>query len=463
MKKIRLFLISFCIFFFSSCPQPNPTATITSSPPLKPSIKEWSFLIYMAADNDLEPAAISDINELEAIPSLLQNTDKISILVILDRSTGYDASNSNWSDTRFFEIIRDPAGFNTTIVSKQLNCFELGLSLDTQTELDMANPMVLSQSIDYMKRAYPADNYGLLLWGHGTGWRGEGNNNKTLLNPPLKAVAFDDATGSYMTMPSLDNAVTGKNLSLIGFDTCFGALLEVCYQIRDDAEWFIGSEGVTPSSGWDYTLLFTAFLNRTSLTASDFCDDVIEQFKTQYNGTTGATISKIHLTNIENLFSVMESFAGELADSMTTSAGKELILNNILYTMDIFHYFSFPSDMYVDIYSFTENSINNRSSITSDTSKQNAILSKGTILQNTLNTTVTSSWSKEYGTSRKQIGIHIIPLQAISVPDTSHALAYYKTSSGIDKNAFVEDSIHWTPNLIPQPDSFLDKLFYWTY
>jgi hypothetical protein len=430
-------------------------------PPIVP--KPWTFLVYMSADNDLEPAALADINEIEAVSSSLLDANKVSIIVILDRAVGYDASNGDWKDTRFYEITADPAGVNASIVSKQLDCFELGLLKDTQTELDMANPLVLSQSIEYMKRSYPADNYGLIIWGHGTGWRGEGNNTNTLLNPPLKAVAFDDASGSYMTMPTLDSAITGKDLSLIGFDTCFGALIEVCYQIRDDAEWFIGSEGVTPSSGWDYTALFTAFLNRPSATSSDFCDDVIEQFKNQYMGINGSTVSKIKLSGMENLFNAMESFSGEIANSMTTIAGRDLILNQILTNMDIFHYFSFPSDMYVDIYSFTDVMIYNRFSITSNPTQQENILNKGVTLQNTLNSTVTSTWSKNYGTEKNQMGIHIIPRQSISVPVTSHDSKYFKSNSGIDVSSFVQDSVHWVPNNIPKSDSFLDKLFYWTY
>ncbi|HBG35542.1 MAG TPA: hypothetical protein DDW88_00550, partial [Treponema sp.] len=48
--------------------------------------KAWIFLVYMAADNDLESAAIRDFNELEAAQF---DRAKISILVLLDRSPFY--------------------------------------------------------------------------------------------------------------------------------------------------------------------------------------------------------------------------------------------------------------------------------------------------------------------------------------------------------------------------------------
>ena len=46
-----------------------------------------------------------------------------------------------------------------------------------------------------------------------------------------------------MSLPSFGQAVSGKGVSLIAFDTCFAALLEVAYQIRNDAALFVGSEG----------------------------------------------------------------------------------------------------------------------------------------------------------------------------------------------------------------------------
>ncbi|NLK46675.1 MAG: hypothetical protein GX297_08510, partial [Treponema sp.] len=47
----------------------------------------WTFVIYMAADNDLESEAMRNLNQLEAVSGL--NTNKISILVLIDRNPGH--------------------------------------------------------------------------------------------------------------------------------------------------------------------------------------------------------------------------------------------------------------------------------------------------------------------------------------------------------------------------------------
>ncbi|MBQ3671674.1 MAG: hypothetical protein II921_09425 [Treponema sp.] len=66
---------------------------------------EWTFIVYMAADNNLESAAISDLNEMEEARSFLSAGN--TILVLLDRASAFDATNGDWSDTRLFRVASD--------------------------------------------------------------------------------------------------------------------------------------------------------------------------------------------------------------------------------------------------------------------------------------------------------------------------------------------------------------------
>ena len=43
-------------------------------------------------------------------------------------------------------------------------------------EVDMASPTVLTTFLRHGIQTYPADHYGLILWGHGAGWRGFGGD-----------------------------------------------------------------------------------------------------------------------------------------------------------------------------------------------------------------------------------------------------------------------------------------------
>jgi len=419
--------------------------------------RKWTFIIYMAADNDLEAAAIADFNELEAVN---YGASPISILVLLDRHNSYDMTNGNWSDTRLFEIKSDPGGLTPIIHSPWIDCPELGLLKNTETELNTSDPLVLSNLINFAKRAYPAEQYALFIWGHGTGWRG-GVNNNDFLPEPAKAIAFDDSQRQYMSLPSFGRAVAGKGLSLIAFDTCYGALLEVAYQIKNDAMLFVGSEGEIMSTGWDYTALFTDFIGKRNLSISNLGDAIQNQFSKHYASLNNATISQIQLSQVNNLFLRFNDFSGAVAEAITDEPAKNAVLDQILHNVESYFFTSFPSDMYIDIFDFAKKTAAIRELITTDADQQEAILESANELEEALSLAVPSSWAKN-GTSKK-IGVHVIPLQGIAVPAARHELAYIRGSMAIDKSAFVEDSEHWAPNAVPKNDSLLDKLFYWTY
>jgi hypothetical protein len=278
---------------------------------------------------------------------------------------------------------------------------------------------------------------------------------------PLKAVAIDDSNSrKYMSLKSFGSAIAGKGLSVVGFDTCFGALLEIAYQIRNDAVYLVASEGLIPSNGWDYTNLFTSFLESGSLSSSQFYSSAISQFSSQYSGTPGSTISAVDLTKATSVFSAFETFANILAQSITTDTSRDIVLNAILQNSSIYRYYDVPpSDLYIDIYSFAQTMRNMRSSITTNTSLQNSIDTYGNSLQTNLNTAVVSSWS--YGSTTKKLGAFVIGLLGDTVPMTTHDSGYVKGSNSTERSAFVEASNYWAPNKIPQATSFLDKLFYY--
>jgi len=418
--------------------------------------RKWTFIVYMAADNDLEAASIADFNEIEAVS---YGAAPISILVLLDRNNGYDMTNGNWSDTRLFEIKPDPNGMTPAFYSSRIDCPELGLSKDSETELNTADPQVLSSLIDFAKRVYPAEQYALFIWGHGTGWRGGVNNNS--LPEPVKAVAFDDTQGQYMSLSSFGRAVAGKDLSVIAFDTCYGALLEVAYQIRNDADLLVGSEGEILSTGWDYTALFSDFLSKQSLSSSNLGNAIQNQFSNHYASLNNATISQIQLSQVKNLFLSFNNFSGAVAEAIAAEQARNTVLNQILHNVESYFFTSFPSDMYIDIFDFTKKISAIKESLTSNPERQGIISDAAGNLEKALDLAVPSSWAKN-GTTKK-IGIHFIPLQGIAVPAATHELAYFRGSMSIDKSAFVEDSEHWVPNAVPKNSSLLDKLFYWTY
>ena len=105
---------------------------------------KWTFLVYMAGDNNLDGAALRDIAEMARAGS----TKDVNILVQLDRIED--------NLTRRFRITQG-GGFKT-------DCLEsFG---DTNT----GDPQILYNFVKWAADNYPADRYALILWNHGSGW-----------------------------------------------------------------------------------------------------------------------------------------------------------------------------------------------------------------------------------------------------------------------------------------------------
>ncbi|UCG70535.1 MAG: hypothetical protein JSV09_05835, partial [Thermoplasmata archaeon] len=71
---------------------------------------QWTFMVYMGADNDLEEDGIRDFNEMEMVGS----NPYMNIVVQFDRAVGQHQTNPDWTDTRRFLVKKD---YDTQIMS----------------------------------------------------------------------------------------------------------------------------------------------------------------------------------------------------------------------------------------------------------------------------------------------------------------------------------------------------------
>ena len=65
--------------------------------------KDWTFMVYIDADCNLEQAGIDDINEME-----MEGSDSnINVIVQIDRIPGFDDSEGDWTGAKRYHIIKD--------------------------------------------------------------------------------------------------------------------------------------------------------------------------------------------------------------------------------------------------------------------------------------------------------------------------------------------------------------------
>jgi hypothetical protein len=197
----------------------------------------FSLLLYMNGDNDLEQAALADIDELERG---LEGVEGLTVLVQLDRSAEHSALDGDWSGARRYRLGAD--GQVGAIGAAPLE--ELG-------EVDSGSPEALADFIAWGASAAPAgDRLGLVIWDHGSGWSATGEESAA-----TKGISSDSGSGGTLSVAGGDLEAALRSappLALLGFDACNMSSWELAHLVQDRAGLLVASSRVEPTSGWPY-------------------------------------------------------------------------------------------------------------------------------------------------------------------------------------------------------------------
>lgn len=264
---------------------------------------QWTVLVYLDADNDLESAGIHNFNQMEMIGS----TRDVHVIVQMDRMTGTEPDNDSWTDTHRYLIIQD---------SDPNRMHSIRLDDPALGELDMADPLTLRSFVQWGMSEFPADNYLLIIWDHGTGWQ----IRSTSLPPQYKYIADDDTSGNVMNITSIPLALAGLNLDVIAFDACYMQELEIAHELRGSARYMVGSAAVEPSPGYNYARLLSHIAGGT--TPEQMCGIIVNQYAAEYpNPRSNITQSAVDLQKIGDVANAANELALVLeANAVTHSA-----------------------------------------------------------------------------------------------------------------------------------------------
>jgi hypothetical protein len=306
--------------------------------------REWTLMVFMNGDNNLEPFAIKDFREMAKVGS----TNEVNIVVQLDRIAGYTADADDWTDARRFRVTR---GMEPTSDAADPSFAQ---------EVDMGAPDALADFVRWARMHYPAKRYGLVIWDHGAGWRlfmrdpslnraerakrAATFDSLVLIAPsrdrariatariagvdrpgppfdhPVKSVSHDETSGSQLFNRAIQNVLerelAGARLDVLGFDACLMAMVETAYAMRNVAEVMVASEELEPGDGWQYERVLQPLVERPSMTGKELGTQIVNAFKEEYqNKPMNTTLSAIDLRRV----SALATAASALGDALTHS------------------------------------------------------------------------------------------------------------------------------------------------
>jgi hypothetical protein len=287
----------------------NMTANAIVPPVINPggSSDQWTIMVYLDADNNLEQFGIEDFLEMSAVGS----SANVNIVVQMDRISGYDSSYGNWTGTR-----------RGLVQTGDLPTTSWGTDLG---EVNMGAQSSLTDFVSWSMNTYQAQNYALVVWNHGGG---------------LSGIAWDDSNGhDNLTLNELSGALSAglpDTLDIFGSDACLMGMTEVAHQIRDYASIMVGSQELEPGDGWDYTAMLNSLTTTPTMNASQLGTVMVNTYGASYagggSGGLAVTMSAIDLvamrtSNANNLSTALSNFASLFMSSSNSTDRTRLELH----------------------------------------------------------------------------------------------------------------------------------------
>ncbi len=256
---------------------------------------DWTMLVYMAADDDLEQAAIDNIKEMAQSGS----TDRVNVIVQIDRAPR-DRNGGGFTRSPILNV----PDFNST---KRLRVERGSLvELEDIGETCTCDAAPLADFIAWGLRAFPARRTALVLWDHGGATHGFGWD-VTNENRALRIVDMGRGIGAGLA------AAGRERFDLLGFDACLMSNLGVAYELRRYSEVFVGSEEVEPSIGWAYAPILRAMASNA--TANGLAREVVESFAAACRDTGAgdmATMAAFDARKLDGVVSALDDLGDQL-------------------------------------------------------------------------------------------------------------------------------------------------------
>lgn len=276
--------------------------------------KEWNFIVYMAANNNLHKYALKNFRQMLQVGS----TATCNILVQLDEF-GEKEANRFYIEKNKAVIVEELSG----------------------KEAISGTPESLFDFIRWATTSYPAKHQAIVLWNHGSGIKDPSIwgklykehrddlfsldketgllhiNRYSLRAITRKGIGFNDTHEQYLDNEQLKNCFSriqtellgGKKFEVILLDACHMAMVELASKFKFFANYMVASEELEPGSGYNYKSLLKIFKSESVCPVS-LAEHAVRVYENEYQEQLADyTQSAISLKNFEECEQHLSNFS----------------------------------------------------------------------------------------------------------------------------------------------------------
>jgi hypothetical protein len=237
---------------------------------------QWTFMIYVCADNDLESSWAPDLEELESVGS----TADVHFVALVDLSTEDGV-----------ELIHIEQGTHTVV--------------ETYSEMNLGDPQVAIDFIDTAQSYWPANKYVLDFWNHGNGF---------------ESFCWDQGDEDWLDCPKLGQIMdTVGFIDIVGFDACDMAHIEDYYELVGHASYVVGSEESIPLDGWPYDTNAQDLVNNPTQDALTYATELVVNYGEYYGplkGFNDVTLSAVEVSQLSALTTAFTDWTSEMMTNL---------------------------------------------------------------------------------------------------------------------------------------------------
>lgn len=240
-------------------------------------------MVYMAAENTLSVKVAEDLREMVQGAGKMGEGDHLVIYVddvSLPRIYALDKESSQ-------------AGMSQALVPVK----------EYKEDQNSASATTLVNFVKWAMRHYPAEDYGLVMWSHGSGWAPEPTRSICIDNGKGLGTGSAANIGAEMEITDMARALAPlPHLEFILFDACYMQTIEVCYELRNCTKWVIASPVEINADGGAYQELVAA------MTARPFAPEkAVATYEKEYLDTNfGLVMSAVNTAALPPLAAFMK-------------------------------------------------------------------------------------------------------------------------------------------------------------